>query len=58
MIDFVVIAIVAVILATAIMYIVKEKKRGVVCIGCPMAGECAKRKSGQACKNAVDTDKK
>jgi len=26
----------------AVRYIVKEKKRGVRCIGCPMAGTCEK----------------
>ena len=31
---------VAVILFLAIRYIIKEKKRGVKCIGCPMAGSC------------------
>ena len=31
---------VAVILFLAIRYIVREKKKGVHCIGCPMAGSC------------------
>lgn len=26
----------------AVRYIVKEKKRGTKCIGCPMAGACTK----------------
>lgn len=30
----------------AIYYIYKEKKKGTRCIGCPMAGNCAKYKSG------------
>ncbi|MBO5994029.1 MAG: FeoB-associated Cys-rich membrane protein [Firmicutes bacterium] len=33
---------VVVILFLAIRYIVREKKRGVKCIGCPMAGSCTK----------------
>ena len=33
---------VAVILFLAIRYIVREKRRGVHCIGCPMAGACTK----------------
>lgn len=33
--------IVVVLLAAAITYIVKAKKKGVKCIGCPAAGECA-----------------
>ena len=31
---------VAVILFLAIRYIVREKRKGVHCIGCPMAGSC------------------
>ena len=39
-----VIAVIAivVILFLAIRYIVREKRRGVHCIGCPMAGSCTK----------------
>ena len=33
---------IVVILFLAIRYIIKEKRRGVHCIGCPMAGECTK----------------
>ena len=34
------IAAIAVILFLAIRYIVREKRKGVHCIGCPMAGAC------------------
>ena len=34
------------IVGVAIAYIVKEKKRGVKCIGCPSAGTCQKRSCG------------
>ena len=33
---------VVVILFLAIRYIVREKRRGVKCIGCPMAGSCTR----------------
>lgn len=33
--------ILAIILGAAIYYIYKEKKKGVRCVGCPYAGECA-----------------
>ena len=46
MADFIVITIVVVLLAAAIFYIIKEKKRGAACIGCPHAGECAKKRQG------------
>ncbi len=32
---------VGLILGGAILYIVKAKKKGVQCIGCPMAGKCS-----------------
>ena len=33
----------------AVRYIVKEKKKGTKCIGCPMAGQCEKFKSNDSC---------
>lgn len=46
MADLIVILIVALCVAAAIIYIVKEKKKGTVCIGCPHAGTCARKKNG------------
>ena len=43
MIDIIIVVILLSIVVSAISYIVKEKKRGVRCIGCPEAGTCAKR---------------
>ena len=43
MTDIIVGLIVLVIVAAALLYIRKEKKKGVVCIGCPNAGTCAKK---------------
>lgn len=37
----------AMILFLAIRYIVKEKKKGAKCIGCPYSGSCTKKKAGQ-----------
>ena len=34
---------VALILFLAIRYLVKEKKKGTKCIGCPQAGSCQKK---------------
>ena len=47
MADVIAILVIALILFLAIRYIYKEKKKGVHCIGCPMAGNC--HKAG-ACK--------
>ena len=45
MTDLIVIAVVGAMFIAAVAYIVKEKKRGTVCIGCPSAGTC-----GGGCK--------
>ena len=34
------------ILFLAIRYIIKEKKKGTKCIGCPYSGSCSKSKAG------------
>lgn len=47
--DIIVIAIVVVILGLAIGYIVREKKKGVKCIGCPHAKECAAKNCSGSC---------
>ena len=44
--NFIVIAVVLLIVGGAVTYIIKEKKKGVVCIGCPHAGECKKMHQG------------
>lgn len=44
--NLIIILILIVIIGGAIGYIIKEKKKGVKCIGCPMAGQCAKSNSG------------
>ena len=46
MTNFVVAGIVLMIFSLASIYIYKEKKRGVKCIGCPSARTCASRNSG------------
>ena len=45
-VDLIVMLIVAILVIVAIVYIRREKKRGVTCIGCPHAAECAKRTQG------------
>ena len=41
MIDFLIIAIVALIVGLAGFYIYKEKKAGKTCVGCPYSGKCS-----------------
>lgn len=42
MADIIVILILILVVGSAVTYIVKQKKKGVHCIGCPSAGSCAK----------------
>ena len=56
MANLLVILIVAAILAAVIAYIVKEKKRGTVCIGCPSAGQCSRAKCAGGCGGCGQTD--
>lgn len=46
MVDIILILIIAAVVGAAIAYIVKEKKKGTACIGCPMAGKCSKQQGG------------
>ena len=46
MIDFILIAILLLIAGAIVFYLIREKKRGVTCVGCPHAKACAKSKSG------------
>lgn len=47
MIDVVVVLIVLVILGAAIAYIVRSKKKGAKCIGCPAADSCCSSHKNQ-----------
>ncbi len=38
--DFVLIAVIALAIGGAVMYLVRAKKRGQKCVGCPYSGEC------------------
>lgn len=43
--NFIIIAVIAVIVGVAIAYIVKAKKSGAKCIGCPAGGQCSHKHS-------------
>lgn len=46
MINFILLAIILLIVGAAVAYIVKEKKRGVRCVGCSMSGACSGKCAG------------
>lgn len=45
--NLIVTIIVIAIIALAILYIVRQKKKGVKCIGCPSGGCCPSKKNGK-----------
>ena len=45
MTDFIIVAILVLIIGSAIFYIVKAKKSGAKCIGCPAGGNCCSGKN-------------
>ncbi len=49
--NFIVIAVVLIILGCAVAYIVKAKKKGVKCVGCPYAETCGKGTENYSCNN-------
>lgn len=46
MVNFIIVAVIFLIVGGAVAYIIKEKRKGAVCVGCPHAGECAKKRKG------------
>jgi len=46
MADIIIGIVLLIVVGAAIVYIVREKKRGVKCIGCPNAGTCQKKNCG------------
>ena len=47
--DFIVAGIIVLIVAAALLYIYKEKKKGVKCVGCPFAETCASKNNHTKC---------
>lgn len=59
MTDLIIIAILLIVVGSAIFYIVQAKKKGAKCIGCPMAGSCPGRNgSKKACGCGSQNDTK
>ena len=55
--EIIAIAVIAVIIASAVIYIVKAKKSGRKCIGCPDGGKCQGSCNGcSACSCNVNED--
>lgn len=46
MVNVGIVVVLLLIIGAAVTYIVKEKKRGTRCIGCPAAGNCQRKNCG------------
>ena len=59
MTDIIVLGVVALIVGAAMAYIIKAKKAGAKCIGCPAAGTCGSKNnaSDSACSCGCGEDK-
>ncbi|MBE6796564.1 MAG: FeoB-associated Cys-rich membrane protein [Ruminococcaceae bacterium] len=53
--NFLLVAVLVVVVLIAALYIIKQKKKGAKCIGCPYAGECASKNN---CSCGCQTDNK
>ena len=53
--NFVIIAVVLMILTVALGYIIKAKKNGAKCIGCPVQGGCTNRENASECNCGCGT---
>lgn len=47
--NIIILAVLFVVVGGSVRYIIREKKKGVRCVGCSMAGTCAARRNGYAC---------
>lgn len=56
MTNFMVIVVLAIVIGAAIAYIVKEKKKGVRCVGCPYGGTCGKQGTDDCCSCHTETN--
>ena len=53
---FITVLIILLIVGAAAFYVIRSKKKGVKCIGCPSSGSCPSAKSG-CCSCGIDTEK-
>jgi len=58
LVDIIGILIILAIVGGASFYIYREKKKGRACIGCPMAGDCQRKKAQAGACSCGDKSKK
>ena len=55
-VDYIAIAVVVLTLSAAVFYIVRAKKRGEKCVGCPYARECGGNCNGECGRAEAEKD--
>lgn len=53
-IDFIIIAVIILIIGGAVFYIIKAKKSGQKCVGCPYSKSCGKSSNNCSCQKNKD----
>ena len=56
MVDFIIVAVLVIVIGTAVVYIRKAKKSGAKCIGCPSGGNCSHKEGKGECCCHADTE--
>ena len=56
MVDFIIVAVLVIVIGAAVVYIRKAKKSGAKCIGCPAGGNCSHKESKGECCCHADTE--
>lgn len=51
--DIVALLVILLVVGAAVAYIVREKRRGAVCVGCPMGKSCAQKCQAQAAETGT-----
>ncbi|MBQ4093518.1 MAG: FeoB-associated Cys-rich membrane protein [Oscillospiraceae bacterium] len=51
--DIIIILVLLALVGGIALYLRRQKKKGVQCVGCPYAQSCAARRAGQACSSAA-----
>jgi len=59
MVNLIIVIVLLLIIGAAALYVIKAKKKGVKCIGCPAAGNCPSKNGGNTdCSCGCQTDTK
>ena len=55
-VDYIAIAAILLIVGAAVFYIIRAKRRGDKCVGCPYAKQCGRKHNGGCTPGAADTE--